>query len=134
MASINKVILIGNVGKDPEIRYVDTETPVATFSLATSDRSYTTRDGKTVPEHTEWHSIVAWRGLAKVVERFVHKGTALYIEGKLRGRRWTDQQGVQHSVTEIVADELEVLGKREPNGASASNAQDNANREDGEPF
>ena len=111
-ASVNKVILVGNVGKDPEIRYVATEVPVATFPLATSTREHKTSDGREVEEHTEWHNIVAWRGLAKVAEKFVSKGTHVYIEGKLQTRNWSDQQGVVHYITEIVADELEVLGNR----------------------
>lgn len=110
--SINKVILVGNVGKDPDIRYVDKETPVATFPLATSERGFTTNDGKQVPERTEWHNIVVWRGLAKVVEKFARKGSLVLIEGKLRTRNWKDQSGATHYITEVVADELEVLSGR----------------------
>ena len=84
--AVNKVILVGNVGKDPEVRYVESNVAVANFPLATSERGYTTRSGVQVPERTEWHNIVLWRGLAEVAEKYVKKGTQLYIEGKLRTR------------------------------------------------
>ena len=114
--SVNKVILIGNVGKDPEVRYVDANTPVANFTLATTERGYTTQSGTNVPDRTEWHNIIVWRGLAKVVENYVRKGTSLYIEGKIRTRNWTDQNGITRYVTEIYADNLELLGKRPEGG------------------
>jgi len=114
--SVNKVILLGNVGKDPEVRYVDADTPVANFTLATHERAYTTQSGANVPERTEWHNIVVWRGLAKVVEGYVRKGTPLYIEGKMRTRNWTDQNGITRYITEIYADNLELLGKRPEGG------------------
>lgn len=112
MASVNKVILVGNVGHDPEVRYVEKDLPVATFSLATTTRSYKAKNGTQIPEHTEWHRIVLWRGLAKIAEQYVKKGTPVYIEGKLQTRSWTDQQGIQHSVTEIVGSEMQLLGKK----------------------
>ncbi len=114
--SVNKVILVGNVGKDPEVRYVDQNSPVANFTLATTERGYTTQSGTTVPERTEWHNIVVWRGLAKVVENYVRKGTSLYIEGKIRTRNWQDQNGVTRYTTEIYADDLQLLGKRPEGG------------------
>lgn len=115
--SVNKVILVGNVGRDPEIRYLDgnsqngQSTKVATFTLATSER-YRDRNGN-LQENTEWHNIVAWRQSADVCERFVRKGTQLFIEGKLRTRSYTDQQGVKKYTTEIAVDNLQLLGKRE---------------------
>lgn len=109
---VNKVILIGNVGKDPEIRYFDNDQAVANFTLATTERGFKTRDGQDVPEKTEWHNVVAWRGLAKVVESYVKKGTQLYVEGKLRTRSYDDTNGVKRYVTEIVADSLNLLGRR----------------------
>lgn len=112
MASVNKVILVGNVGRDPEVRYVEKDLPVATFSLATTTRGYKAKNGTQVPEHTEWHRIVMWRGLAKIAEQYIKKGTPVYIEGKLQTRNWTDQQGAQHYVTEIVASDLQLLGKK----------------------
>ena len=116
--SLNKVMLIGNVGKDPEIRYLDQNSPqssakVASFPLATSER-FRDRNGET-RENTEWHNIVAWRNSADVVERFVKKGTQLYIEGHLRTRSWTDQASSKHYTTEVVVDSLQLLGRR-PDG------------------
>ena len=110
---INKVILIGNVGQDPEIRYtgdVNNGTKVATLRVATTER-YRDRNGN-LQEHTEWHSIVAWRNIADVVEKYVKKGTQVYIEGRLRSRSWDDQNGNKRYVTEIVADTLQLLGRR----------------------
>ena len=116
--SLNKVMLIGNVGKDPEIRYLDQNSPqsnakVASFPLATSER-FRDRNGE-VRENTEWHNIVAWRNSADVAERFVKKGTQLYIEGRLRTRSWTDQAGTKHYTTEVVVDTMQLLGRR-PDG------------------
>jgi len=116
--SVNKVILVGNVGRDPEVRYVDQNTPVANFTLATTERGYTTQTGTTVPDRTEWHNIVVWRGLAKVVESYVRKGSSLYIEGKIRTRNWTDQNGMTRYTTEIYADNMELLGKRPEGGVA----------------
>jgi single-strand DNA-binding protein len=110
---INKVILIGNVGQDPEIRYtgdVNNGTKVATLRVATTER-YRDRNGN-LQEHTEWHSIVVWRNTADVVEKYVKKGTQVYIEGRLRSRSWDDQNGNKRYVTEIVADTLQLLGRR----------------------
>ena len=113
---INKVILIGNVGQDPEIRYtgdVNNGTKGATLRVATTER-YRDRNGN-LQEHTEWHSIVAWRNIADVVEKYVKKGTQVYIEGRLRSRSWDDQNGNKRYVTEIMADTLQLLG-RKPEG------------------
>ena len=118
--SVNKVILVGNVGRDPEVRYLDGNgqqaqgTKVATFTLATSER-YRDRNNE-LRENTEWHNIVAWRQSADVCEKFVRKGTQLYIEGKLRTRSYTDAQGVKKFTTEIVVDTLQLLGKRDDQG------------------
>ena len=118
--SLNKVMLIGNVGTDPEVRYLDGNTKVATFRLATTER-YKDRNGET-RENTEWHSIVAWRQSADVAERFIRKGTQLYIEGRLRTRTWTDQQGAQHARTEVTVDNLQLLGRKGDNpGAQGDN-------------
>ncbi|KAA6319654.1 Single-stranded DNA-binding protein [termite gut metagenome] len=107
--SVNKIILLGNVGKDPEVRYLDTGIAVATFSLATSDKAYTLANGTQVPEKTEWHNLVLWRGLAETAEKYVHKGDKLYIEGKIRYRHYDDQAGVKHHITEIFVDTMEML-------------------------
>ena len=115
--SLNKVMLIGNVGRDPNVRYLEGNNPgagqgrkVATFTLATSER-YRDRSGET-RENTEWHNIVAWGQPADVCERFVRKGTQLYIEGKLRTRKYTDAQGMEKYTTEINVDTLQLLGRR----------------------
>ena len=115
--ALNKVMLIGNVGNDPEIRYLDSNpqspqgnTKVASFRLATTER-YRDRNGET-RENTEWHSIVAWRSNADLVEKFVHRGSQIFIEGKIRTRQWTDQTGNKRFTTEIQADNIQLLGKR----------------------
>jgi len=118
--SVNKVILIGNVGKEPEIRYTDNHVAVAQFPLATTERGYTLQNGTQVPDRTEWHNIVLWRGLAEVVEKFVHKGDRLYIEGKIRTRSYDDQSGQRRYITEIVGDNMEMLSPR--TGAGSQNA------------
>lgn len=117
--SVNKVILIGNVGQEPDVRDLDNGTKVANFSLATSERGYTLKNGTQVPERTEWHNIVVWRGLAEVVEKYVAKGDKLYIEGKIRTRSYEDKQGVKRYVTEVYADNLEMLGGPKGNTQSA---------------
>ena len=110
--SVNKVILVGNVGKEPDVKYFDNDTVKANFSLATSDRGFTAANGTQVPERTEWHNIVCWRGLAQIVEKFVKKGTQLYVEGKIRSRSYDDQNGIKRYITEIYADNIEILSKR----------------------
>jgi len=118
--SVNKVILIGNVGKDPDVRYLDNGVAVATFSLATTERGYTLQNGTQVPDRTEWHNIVLWRGLAQTAEKYVHKGDKLYIEGKIRSRSYDDQNGVKRNIVEIFADNMEMLtprGTAQPQGA-----------------
>lgn len=114
--SLNKAMLIGNVGRDPEVRYLDGKdgnAKVATFTLATTER-YRDRNGE-IRENTEWHNIVAWRSTADVVERFVRKGTQVYIEGRIRTRSWDDQTGNKRYTTEIIADNLQLLGKKSDN-------------------
>ncbi len=114
--SLNKAMLIGNVGRDPEVRYLDGsagQAKVATFTLATTEM-YRDRNGET-RENTEWHNIVAWRSTADVVERFVKKGTQVYIEGRIRTRSWDDQNGNKKYTTEIIADTLQLLGKKSDN-------------------
>lgn len=120
--SVNKVILIGNVGKDPEIKYFDNETAVANFPMATTERGYTTKSGVEVPERTDWHNIVAWRGLAKVSENYIKKGTQIYVEGKIRTRNYDDQNGNKRYITEIVADVIQLLGRKSDNPATSGDA------------
>lgn len=108
--SVNKVILLGNAGKDPEIRDVQ-GVKVAQFTLATTDRAYTKHDGTQVPERTEWHNVVAWRGIADVCERYVRKGSKIYIEGKLTTRSWDGRDGTKQYRTEVVIENLELCDK-----------------------
>jgi single-strand DNA-binding protein len=125
--SVNKVILVGFVGNDPEVRYLDSGTPVANFRLATSE-NYTNRSGEKVSQ-TEWHNVVVWRGLAEVVEKYVKKGTQLYIEGRIRTRTWDDRDGNKRYTTEIVADNLQMMGKKADSGeysAPQDQSQNNA--------
>ena len=107
---INKVILLGNVGKDPEVKYFDNESSVANFSLATSE-TYTNKNGEKVT-NTEWHNVQAWRGLAKVVEKYVKKGDLIYIEGRIKTRSYDDKDGNKKYITEILVDEMKMLGSR----------------------
>ena len=113
--SLNKVILIGNVGKDPDIRYFDNDNAVANFPLATSERGYKLANGTEIPERTEWHNIVATRDRAKFVEKNIKKGSHCYIEGKIRSRNYDDKDGIKRYVMEIFADRVEFYstgGKR----------------------
>ena len=99
--SLNKLMLIGHVGKDPDIRILEAGSKVATFSFATTEKGYTLANGTQVPERTEWHNIVVWRGLADVVEKYVHKGDKLYLEGKIRTRSYDDSRGIKRYITEL---------------------------------
>jgi single-strand DNA-binding protein len=108
--SVNKVFLIGNLGRDPELRYTPSGTPVANFSLATSER-WKNADGE-LQEHTEWHNIVAWRRLAEIAGEYLHKGSKVYIEGKIRSRSWEGQDGQKRFRTEIMVDNLMLLDAR----------------------
>lgn len=107
--SVNKVILLGNVGKQPEIRESN-GSKFATFSLATSEKGYTTKDGRQIPDRTEWHNIVANGRVVEVIERYVTQGTKLYIEGKLRTRKYTDRNNTERYTTEVILDVLELIG------------------------
>jgi single-strand DNA-binding protein len=114
--SVNKVILIGHVGKDPEVRYFDNGGAVANFSLATTERGYTAANGTQVPDRTEWHNIVMWRSLAEIAEKYVKKGSKIYIEGKIRSRSYDDANGNKRYVTEIWGDTMELLDKKDTHG------------------
>ena len=108
--ALNKVLLIGNVGKDPEIRHLQGGASVATITLATSER-FKDRSGE-MREVTEWHTIIAWRQLADLAENYIRKGSQIYVEGKIRSRSWDDQNGQKRYVTEIQADSIQLLGRR----------------------
>lgn len=102
-------MLIGNVGREPDVRYYDQDQAVAQVVLATTERGYTLQNGTQVPDHTDWHTILLYRGLAKIVEKYVHKGDKLYIEGRIRYRSFDDQRGQRKYVTEILAENMELL-------------------------
>lgn len=106
---MNKVMLIGNVGKDPDVRYYDADQAVAKVTLATTERGYTLKNGTQVPDRTDWHNLLFYRQLAKVVEQYVHKGDKLYVEGRLRYSTFDDQLGKRHYVTEILVENMEML-------------------------
>ncbi|MAR40237.1 MAG: single-stranded DNA-binding protein [Flavobacteriales bacterium] len=113
MAGVNKVILVGNLGKDPEVRHLDNGIAVANFSLATTE-SYTNKQGERVNQ-TEWHNIVLWRGLADVAEKYLKKGNSIYIEGKISTRKWEDKEGNTRYSTDIIADKMTMLGSKSDN-------------------
>ncbi len=123
--SVNKVILIGNLGKDPEVRHLENGAVVANFPIATSE-SYTDRTTGERRETTDWHDIVVWRGLAEVVEKYVRKGQKVYIEGKLKKRSWQDKEGNTRYTTEVVADELTMLSRPENQPQQQSQAPYNS--------
>ena len=141
MSGINKVILVGHLGKDPEVRHLDNNVTVASFPLATSE-TYN-KDGKRI-EQTEWHNIVMWRGLAEIAEKFLHKGKLVYIEGKIRTRSYEDRENVKRYTTEIVADNFTMLGRKSDfestnpqqteENESPDNFKENQDEEDGLPF
>ncbi|NOQ70673.1 MAG: single-stranded DNA-binding protein [Crocinitomix sp.] len=112
--SVNKVILIGNLGKDPEVRYLENGTGVANFSIATSE-TFTDKNTGQKREITDWHNIVLWRGLAKIAETYLKKGMKVYIEGKLKTRSWTDDKNQTRYTTEVVADQMTMLSRAEQN-------------------
>ncbi len=113
MAGVNKVILVGNLGKDPEVRHLENGTAVANFPIATSE-SYKDKQGNRV-DQTEWHNVVVWRKLAEIAENYLKKGSQIYLEGKLRTRSWDDPQGNKKYTTEVVADTFTMLGRKEDN-------------------
>lgn len=129
MAGVNKVILIGNLGKDPEVRHLDSGVSVANFSLATTE-SYNNKQGERVSQ-TEWHNIVLWRGLADIAEKYLKKGNSVYVEGKIHTRKWEDKEGNTRYSTDIIADKMTMLGsKPDPNNDSNTNNQDSPNQND----
>jgi single-strand DNA-binding protein len=117
--SVNKVILIGNLGKDPEVRKLENGATVVNFSIATSE-SYTDRASGEKRENTDWHDIVAWRGLAEIIEKYVRKGTKVYVEGRLKKRSWQDKEGNTRYTTEVLADQMTILSKSDSPERSAN--------------
>ena len=122
MSGVNKVILIGNLGKDPEVRYLDNGVAVANLSLATSE-NYKNKDGEKVTQ-TEWHDIVLWRGLAEVAEKYLKKGSNVYIEGKLRTNKWVDKDENTRYKTEVLADKLTMLGRSQNQEQSSESSSE----------
>lgn len=120
--SLNKVMLIGNAGKDPEVRYLENNGKVATLRLATSEK-YRDRDGN-VKESVEWHTVVTWRAMADLVEKYVRKGSLLYVEGRLRSRTWNDRSGNPRYSTEVYADNLQLLGRNPDQQSQAERKPD----------
>ncbi len=129
MSSVNKVILVGNVGSDPEIRYLERGTAIANFNLATTERGYTMQNGTQIPDRTEWHPIVLWRNLAEWAEKYVRKGMKLYVEGKLQTRTW-EKDGQIRRKTEIIAENIQVLYRPADYKSPNSNGVENGTETD----
>jgi single-strand DNA-binding protein len=118
---LNKIMIIGNLGRDPEMRYTPSGKPVTTFSVATS-RTWSTSDGEK-REETEWFNVVAWSSLAEICKQYLAKGQQVYIEGRLQTRHWDDQEGNKHTSVEIVANEMIILSERRESGESSTEAE-----------
>jgi len=128
MAGVNKVILVGNLGKDPEMRYTPKGVPVCSFPMATSETYKDRNSGERITQ-TEWHNIVIWRGMAETAEKYLRKGSQVYIEGKIKTRSWDDQQGQKRYTTEVVADIMQLLDRPGNNSPSAGNSQSTEKQE-----
>ena len=126
MSGVNKVILIGNLGKDPEVKYLESGIAVANISLATTE-NYKNKEGEKVSQ-TVWHDIVLWRGLAEIAEKYLKKGSSVYIEGKIRNRKWEDKEGIARYKNEILAENMTMLGSKPT--AEKSNDNNSQNQED----
>ena len=131
---MNKAILIGNVGRDPNVKYFEGGRAVAQVTLATTERGYTLQNGTQVPDRTEWHNLVFRNGLAQTVEKYVHKGDKLYVEGKIFTRNYDDQSGIKRYVTEIYVDEMEMLTPKSSNQSAPTAAQSAEESTDALPF
>ena len=129
MSGVNKVMLIGNLGKDPEILYLEGNIPVSKFPLATTE-SYKGKNGKLIPQ-TEWHNIVLWRGLAESAQKYLHKSSLVYIEGRLKTRHWEDKNHIRKSITEIVADNFIMLDRRSDMNPEEANETPGENQNEG---
>ena len=125
MAGLNRVTLIGNLGKDPEVRHLESGATVANFSLATTE-SYNDKSGNRV-DQTEWHNVVLWRGLAETAEKILSKGKQIYLEGKIRTRSWEDKDGNKRYTTEILGDKFIILGRKGDDNNGTSNMGNNNN-------
>jgi len=125
---VNKVILIGNVGKDPIIRHINENTPVASFTLATNE-VYVDAQGNR-QKNTDWHNIVAWRNLAQLAEKYIHKGSQIYVEGKLKSRTYTDKDNQSRTIVEVVAEKIQLLGKKDGEDNTNNPAHESGNTND----
>ena len=132
MAGVNKVILVGNLGKDPEIRYLDSGVAVANFSLATTE-NYKNKEGERVSQ-TEWHNVVLWRGLAEVAEKYLKKGASVYVEGKIKTKKWEDKEGFTRYSTEILCDSMTMLGSKSASEDKVDDASSSDDSKDDLPF
>jgi len=130
MASVNKVILVGNVGRDPELRYTQSGQPVASFSIATNER-FKDRDGNW-KDRTEWHRIVAWARLAEICGEYLRKGSQVYVEGRIQTRDWEDKEGNKRQTTEIIALSMQMLGRRGEGGGPSMSSDDSQARGGGD--
>ena len=128
MAGVNKVILVGNLGKDPEVKYLDNGVAVANFSLATTE-NYKNKEGERVSQ-TEWHNVVLWRGLAEVAEKYLKKGASVYVEGKIKTRKWEDKEGVTRYSTEILGDNMTMLGGKSTSATIAEHDSQSSSKDD----
>jgi len=132
MAGVNKVILVGNLGKDPEVKYLDNGVAVANLSLATTE-NYKNKEGERVSQ-TEWHNVVLWRGLAEVAEKYLKKGASVYIEGKIKTRKWEDKEGITRYSTEILGDNMTMLGRKSSSEDTTEHASQSDDPKDDLPF
>jgi single-strand DNA-binding protein len=126
MSGVNKAIVLGNVGNEPEVKYMSSGDAVANFSIATSEKWKDKQTGQQ-QEKTEWHRITAYKKLAEIIQQYVHKGSKIYIEGKLQTRKWTDQNGVEKYTTEIIANQMQMLDSRSDGAGGAAGSQPNGN-------
>ena len=132
--SVNKVILIGNVGREPNVKYFDRDQAVASLTLATTERVYQLQNGTQVPDRTEWHNLVFWGGLAKTVEKYVHKGDKLYVEGSIRSRSYDDKNGITRTVVEIYVSNMEMLSRQQQAQPAAQQVMPTQNPTEQAPF
>ncbi len=126
MSGVNKVIIVGRLGKDPEVRHLESGAAVANFSVATSE-TYKDKSGNK-QEQTEWHNVVLWRGLAEIAEKYLAKGNLVYIEGKLKTRNWQDKEGNTRYTTEIVGDNMTMLGSKNDSSSGSQSQSENSNQ------
>ncbi len=126
-------MIIGHLGADPKVTYLKESIAVATLSIATTEKGYTAKNGTVIPDRTEWHNVVLWRGLAEIADKYLRKGAKVYIEGKLRTRSYEDVQGATRYVTEVVADNMEMLSSQPQQPAQAAAVQQGTKQQPAQP-